>query len=449
MLTEAKQLWTSLTRGSTNRRILGASLTILAMTVAVKGVTFVKEVMVAARFGTADELDAFLIAFLIPSFVINVLGMSLGAVFIPVYVEIREAHGAAHADRLLAKTVGWMCVLLTAAMLVVTVIAPWYLPVVASGFTDDKRRLVQDLLWWLIPFVALSGVRALWGAALNADERFGLMSLVPVQTPLMLIALLALFPSLGVYGLVVGFILGTLLETMTLGVALSRLGVRLRPDWSQYDDSLRQLARQWLPMTAGAVLMAAGAVVDQTMAAMLAPGSVAALEYGNRMVGAVMGLGTTTLGVAVVPYFSQLAARRDWSTLAHVVRRWLLLVVAITLPVVLLLVVFAEPIVRIGLERGAFSAADTQLVARIQVLLALQIPFYVAGIVLVRLVSALQAAPVLAWICLSTVTLKILLNIVLINELGLPGIALSTSLMYVASSALLLWYVARRWRQTI
>ena len=86
-----------MTEGSANRRIFGATVTVLVMTVAVKGVTLVKEVLVAARFGTADELDAFLIAFLLPSLVINILGATLGAVFIPTYVAIRESRGVAHA----------------------------------------------------------------------------------------------------------------------------------------------------------------------------------------------------------------------------------------------------------------------------------------------------------------------------------------------------------------
>lgn len=440
----ARQLWRTLTRGSPNRRILGASLTILGMTLAVKGVTFIKEVAVAARFGTGDQLDAFLIAFVLPAFVINVLGMSFGAAFIPVYVQIRELQGAEHADRLLSKTVGWLCGLLAIVTLGVTVSAPLYLPILASGFDDAKRALVQDLLWWLSPLVVLSSVRALWGAALNADERFGLMSLVPVVTPLVLIGLLIAFPWLGVHNLALGFVLGAIVEMLFLGIALARLGVRLRPQWSEYDDDLRRLVRQWLPMTAGAVLMAAAALVDQTMAAMLAPGSVAALEYANRIVAVVTGLGTTTLGVAVVPYFSQLSARADWPMLAHVVKRWLGLVAAATVPVVLLMIVFAEPIVRVGLERGAFSADDTRQVAQLQTLLALQIPFHVAGIVLVRLVAALNATHVLAWISLSNVTLKVLLNIVLIRQFGLAGIALSTSLMFVTAFSLLWWYVSRR-----
>ena len=443
--TSARHLWRALTEGSANRRIFGASVTILIMTLAVKGVTFVKEVLVAARFGTGDELDAFLIAFLIPSLVINVLGATLGAVFIPAYVEIRESRGATQANRLVGDLVLWVSAALSAAMLLLAFTAPLYLSLLAAGFSDAKRAFVQQLLWWLAPLGVVSSVRALWGAALNADERFWLMSLVGVLTPVALIAFLAALPALGVYCLVLGLTVGGIAEAACLGVALHRQGIPLWPHSFAFSDDVRHTVRQWLPMTTGATLMAGAALVDQILAARLAPGSVAALEYGNRIVAVITGLGVTTLGVAIVPYFAQLVARAHWPELAHVVKRWIGLVAATTIPVVLVMVVFAEPIVEVGFERGAFSAADTALVARVQMLLALQVPFHIAGIVLVRLVSALKANHALAWISLSNLIIKVPLSMVLMWLFGLPGIALATSVMYMASFGMLWWYVARRW----
>ena len=104
-----------------------------------------------------------------------------------------------------------------------------------------------------------------------------------------------------------------------------------------------------------------------------------------------------------------------------------------------------SPIIEAGFERGAFSAEDTALVARVQMLLSLQVPFHIAGIVLVRLVSALQANHALAWIALANFLIKVPLAVVLMRFLGVPGIALATSLMHLAAFAMLWWYVARRW----
>ena len=440
-----KNVWNSLTKGSVNRRILGASLTILGITLAVKVVTFSKEALTAARLGTSDELDAFLVAFIIPSFAVNVVATSLGAALTPAYVELRDVQSRNEANRLLGELVLWTSVAVTLVMLALTVASPLYLPVIASGFNPQKRQLVQSLLWLLIPMVALSSIRTLWGAVLNVGERFGLMSAVVALTPALTAVLLFVRPQLGVYALVAGSTVGPMLEVFVLGIALGRQGVSLRPTWSGYHEHVRRVVNQWLPMIAGAVLMASSAVIDQIMAAALMPGSVSALEYGNRLVAVITGMGSSTVGIAVVPYFSSLAAKGEWVTLRHVVRYWLRLSWVVSMPVVVTLIVFSDKIIQLVFQRGAFSASDTRLVSDVQILLSLQIPFYVAGMILVRLVSAMKANQALAWISVSNTVLNVVLNLLFMRIWGLPGIALATSCMYAGSFLLLWWYASRRW----
>ena len=87
-------------QGSANRRILAAILTVGGFSVVVKVTATVKELVVAYQFGTGDAVDAFLIAFLVPSIVVNVVAGSLTAAFTPVYIEIRETQGVLAARRL-------------------------------------------------------------------------------------------------------------------------------------------------------------------------------------------------------------------------------------------------------------------------------------------------------------------------------------------------------------
>src|SRR6266571_8112054 len=83
--------------GSVNRRILAAVLTVGGFSVVVKATATLKELAVAYRFGTGDAVDAFLIAFLVPSLLVNVFAGSLSAAFTPVYIHVRETEGASVA----------------------------------------------------------------------------------------------------------------------------------------------------------------------------------------------------------------------------------------------------------------------------------------------------------------------------------------------------------------
>src|SRR5687768_18544986 len=60
--------WKAWSKRSVNHQILVATLVVGGLTFLVHVATAAKELLTAFRFGTADELDAFLIAFLMPSF---------------------------------------------------------------------------------------------------------------------------------------------------------------------------------------------------------------------------------------------------------------------------------------------------------------------------------------------------------------------------------------------
>src|SRR6266545_5486658 len=91
--------WHLLSSRSINHRIFLAAIVIGSLTFGVKLASMVKDSIVAASFGTGDAIDAFFIAFLLPTYIINVVGGSFNAALIPIYIETREHDGPTAAQR--------------------------------------------------------------------------------------------------------------------------------------------------------------------------------------------------------------------------------------------------------------------------------------------------------------------------------------------------------------
>ena len=64
-----------------------------------------KELVVAHSFGTGSMVDAFLFAFLLPSFVINVLAGSFGSAIMPTYIRVRDKNGNEAAAKLFSSLI--------------------------------------------------------------------------------------------------------------------------------------------------------------------------------------------------------------------------------------------------------------------------------------------------------------------------------------------------------
>jgi putative peptidoglycan lipid II flippase len=160
---------------------------------------------------------------------------------------------------------------------------------------------------------------------------------------------------------------------------------------------------------------------------MLPPGSVAALNYGNRVVVTVLSVVGVALGSAITPYYSKMISHGDWRGVQHTLKRYLLLLLVASIPIVTILFVLAVPVVQLLFQRGSFRARDTQLVAHVQALYALQIPFYLGNVLISRLLSSLLASQVTLWAAAINLTLNIILDVIFIKLMGVPGIALATS----------------------
>ena len=425
--------WQKLTSGSTNRKIFGAAVIVALGTVVVKLASLAKELMIAWRFGTGEDLDAFLIALVVPFFLMNVIAGSFNSALIPTYIQVREQEGKEAAQRLFSGAVVWSLGLLLITTILVVVTAPLYLPFIAQEFPPEKLDLTFRLLCWIAPVVLLSGIKTIWGAVLNAGERFALAALSPIMTPIITAVLLIGCWSWGVFSLAVGLVLGTALETIVLGVGLNNQGISIRPKWYGLDTHLRQVAGQYAPMIAGAVLMCSTNLVDQSMAAMLSGGSVAALNYGSKVIALPLQLGATALGTAVIPYFSRMVACQDWGKLKHTFHHYLKLIFVCTIPLTVFIVLASEPLVQVLYQRGAFTEESTAIVAQVQASYALQIPFYISSILVVRLISSLRLNYILMWGSGLNLMLNIVLNCLLIDWLGVSGISLSTSCVYLCS----------------
>jgi putative peptidoglycan lipid II flippase len=426
---------------SVNRKILRAALVVGLLTIVVKAASTIKELAVAQLFGRTEALDAFLIAFLLPSFVVSLVVGSLGAALIPTFVETRQNQGAEAAQKLFSSMMFISLLVLLAIAMLLGLFAPYYLPYLGSGFSAAKLHLTRELLNEILPFVLFSGVATCASCILNAGEKFALPSLTPLATPLIMIIFVEFGArKWGAFTLARGVVAGSFLEAAILCWVLKRHGLQLNPRWNGLNSSARAVLGQYTPMLAGAFLMGSTSVVDQSMAAMLPEGSVAALSYASKIISVIGGIGGTALSTAVLPYFSKMVANSDWDGCRHTLRRYSGLVVLLTLPVTLCLVLFSEPLVRLLFQRGAFTSADTKLVGWVQICYSIQIPFFVLGSLFVRFLSSIKRNDVLMYGAVISLVLDVGLNLVLMRVWGVAGIALSTSLVYAASCLFLSIY---------
>ena len=420
--------WHRLSTGSVNRRVFGAAVVVGVLTMALKLVSMVKESVVAGFFGTGPALDAFIIAALVPGGLAAILAGSLDAALIPTYIEVRERDSQEAAERLYASILLTNTVVLVTLCLLLAGTLDFWLPPLASRFDPGKLVLARNLVYGTLPLVVLTGLATIWGAILNAGNRFAGVAIAPVLQPVCIIVMLALgYRTWGVYSLLAGTTLGTLLETVAKGVMLARRGHPLMPRWHGVTASYRKVLGQYGTAIGASVIVNGMGMVDQAFASTLGPRSNSALNYGGKLQGLVLSLGVTALATAILPALSQMVALRDWTGIRRFLRVYGGIILAVTVPLTAILILCSRFLIRIMYQHGSFTAEDTDLVVKIQIFHLLRIPFATCHVLVTRTLTALKSVHFLLIMSFSSFALNALLDWILIKPFGIAGITLSTS----------------------
>ena len=431
-------------RAGIHRRIAGATASVLAATAVVKIAATGKEFVVAGVYGRSDAMDAFLAAFLIPNLLVNLIAESMNQALIPTWIRVRMHEGRDRAQQLLSSSVFWLCALLIAASLAMAAAARLLFPLIGSGFAAGKLDLSIRLFYGLLPVVLLTGIASCCTAVLNACERFAVPALAQLVMPVTIAAgALLLAPRYGIWALVCATLLGAGFHALLVGGMVHARGFRLRLAWPGSDEAMREVARQYGPVLLSSVVASGGLLVDQAMAGMLPSGSVSALVFANRFVSVVVTLMAGAVASAVAPYFSAMVAERDWQACRRTVRTWARGLGAVSVPIALLLIVGAGPLVRITLQHGAFHPQDTAVVKSVLAMYAIQIPFFVVSRVFYRFIVAMRRTDLVLYCGVLNLGIDVVLNLVLMRWMGVAGIALSTSLWSI-STLVFLWYWAKK-----
>jgi len=427
--------------GNINRPILRAAAIVSAATLLVKIAGLWKDITVADLFGCSDAMDAYLAAALLPALLVNLIAESMNQALVPTLIRIREQEGPAAAQRLFSGSMLSLCLLLVTVSAVLAFAAPAILPLISSRYAPSKLALALRIVYALLPSILITGIASNCAAVLNAVDRFAWPALAPAAISLATITAVICFGHrFGIWAIVIGNLAGTLIHAAAMAWMVHLRGYRFHLWWHGCSQAAREVAGQYWPVFLSSIVASGGLLVDQSMAAMLPPGSVSLLAYANRFVSVVLTLLAGAVSTAIVPHFSRLIAYRDWDGCRQVLRTWLRLSALVSIPIAAVMIAGSHWIICVTLQHGAFQVEQTDAVTPVLGLCAIQIPFFVCSRVFYRFLVAMRRTDLVLLCGVLNLGLDIVLNIILMRWFGLAGIALATSLWTVST-----FYFLRFW----
>ncbi|MBE2212616.1 MAG: murein biosynthesis integral membrane protein MurJ [Opitutaceae bacterium] len=348
----------------------------------------VREIVVAAYFGTAALNSAFVSAFTLPNLFRRLLGEgALTAAFVPTMSDELESRQRDGAFALLSKVSTRLAVVTTAivalGMLTFANAETALALLQRAGMSEDTgRRLLlgADLAVILFPYMVFVCLAAAFSAACQILGRFTEPALSPIWLNLAIIGALllggalALAPLAHMHLLCAGVLLGGFLQMIVPAGVLVRLGWRPRFDL-RGDEKVGEIARLMGPMVIGSAIYLINIVVQRLVGLSLNDNAASVLNLSNRVMELPIGVFAAAIATVVFPLIARHAARGDMVALGADYQKGMRLVLLLNVPAAIGLALLSEPITRVLFQRGAFHASDTALMTPILAIYAAGLPF--------------------------------------------------------------------------
>ena len=388
-------------RASMARSLKGIAVVVTLGTLLSKVGGLVRQLVIAAAFGVGAAYDAYNYAYVLPGFLLILLG-GINGPFHSAMVSVLSRRPREEGAHILAALNTTVSSLLLAVTVLLVLAADPLITLVGPGLSSELHAIAVVQLQVMAPMALLAGLIGLGFGSLNAADEFWIPAISPLMSSLALMVGVGLlwwqlggqigspsFAMLGGLVLAAATLVGAFAQWLIQLPALMRQGLaRFKLVWDWKHPGVREVWRVMGPATLSSGMLQINVFTDLFFASGIV-GAAAGLGYANLLVQTPLGLISNALLVPLLPTFARLTAPDDQPQLLARIRQGLMLSTASMVPIGALFIALGTPIVALVYERGAFDASAAQLVAALLMAYGLGMPAYLGRDVLVRVFYAL------------------------------------------------------------
>ncbi|MBI3941655.1 MAG: murein biosynthesis integral membrane protein MurJ [Chloroflexi bacterium] len=429
-----------------NARLARAASIVMVAFVASRALGVLRDAIVARQFGTTPEYGAYLAAFRVPDLLFQLIaGGALASAFVPAFSSYLTRGNKQEAWRMASALINLILIVITATAVVAFVAAPFLAQLIVPRYSSEYQELTANLMRWMLPSPIIFGVSGLAMGILNARQHFLLPAIAPIMYNLAIIfAALVLAPIMGIYGLVLGVVLGAALHLLIQVPELRNQGMRYSLLLGLDDPGVREVGRLMGPRMIGLGVVQLNFLINTILASGLGPESIPALDYAWRTMLLPQGIFALALATAIFPTFSEQAAKGHIEDLRQTLASALRIILFLTFPAAVGLILLRVPLIQVLFERGRFDLESTEAVAAALEFYALGLVGLAGTEILTRAFYAMHDTRTPVFVGALSVALNIALSLILIQSLGFRGLALAAAVAYTGECIFLFLIMRQR-----
>ena len=399
---------------------------------------FFRDIVLAQTFGAGEITDAYLTALNIPVVLFDGISAALGTTFIPIYFKIKSSKGQEEVNKFTSNILNIVVLVSLVFVLLGVIFAPYIVKIFAVGFKGDVFDLTVNyskILIFSMVFIAING---LVSSYLVASGNVYISGAITIPFNIFVIIAIIFASVTESYVMVYGTLIAYIAQLLFQLPLLIKKGYKHRLIVNLRDENIRQILFLVIPVFIGSYINQINAVVNRTLASTLDSGSITALNYANKLNMFAVGVIAVAISTIMYPILSKLASEGNKKLFKINISKSINMIVIIMLPIMVVMTTFSKEIVKVLFEEGSFNSHDTYLTSTALFFYSIGILSYGLKELLAKSFYSLQDTKTPVRNATISVVINIVFSIILVNIMGIGGLALASSISATVTTMLLL-----------
>lgn len=401
-------------------------------------VGFLIPLFIGAWFGVTSSTDAFFLVYGLIFFIANIFASAVESVIVP-FIHDSKKRGMDYREFVCSILISSSTYFLILALFIAITARP-----LMQAFTNLPPEVVSDgylILIEILPLLFLISWTATLNGTLNSFKIFWAPALSPLlRGTVVLLTVIFLKDILGIHAVALGFLAGELLR-----LYVSYLILKRKTDFVFSIPRNKSTASGSFVQTAGYQMVSAAIVglnplIDRIVASWMGEGSVSLIEYSEKLFFLPSTLFTIGLIKVVLSYWSFRSYEIGFHRLKSDVQNALKIVGGIALLVTFFVYIFRDFYAEIAFSHGGFPLSRIPEVSAILGMYILGLPPLIMAYLLVNGLMVMKGTKVIMKMGIIINLSNIVLDILLAKLLGVKGIALASTFVYLLTFVLM--YIA-------
>lgn len=416
------------------------TILIMILTIVSKIFGFVRESVMAAYIGAGELKSIYTTSMTIPNMMIAIITAGIITAYIPTYNKVRNDISDEAAKDFTSNLINILMFYGFLALLIVFIFAR----PLSKLFSPDLSGTSLDLCVNFTRIIVFTTFTLLYASVtkgyLNIKGNFVDPALVGIILNIVIIIFTILTNKFNnPYILIFGALFANVIQFIRFPYASKKLGFKYKRIFNLKDIYIKYLMTMMLPIIFSSAADQLSILVDNSMAsAFFGVSSVSKIYYAKTMLNFIMGVVTVTVATVSFPEIARLGQAGEIEEMKSSISSAIIMTMLLVIPATLGMMALSSPIIKLAFERNAFTSSDTSIVASLLVSYG---PFIIFTSFIKILGNAFYSVgdaktPVI--IIFSQQGINIILNFILVNFIGINGIALATSVSTAIGTLLMI-----------